>query len=761
MARPNCTFAFASTLAACAGALAPVALVRAQANPLTPTEAAAPAPPVPDPVLAPAPPVQARAAAPAGAASAPRAPGATELEAVTVTGRADATAAVSGWGNIPLARTPVQASVTTSEQIKDRGVGRLADLTRLDPAVSDAYNAEGYIDNLTVRGYVLDNRFNYRRDGLPINAETSIPLENKARVEILKGTSGMQQGTSAPGGLVDYIVKRPLDVPLRAAWLEWRQPGTWTAAADLNQRFGPDAMIGVRLNAAAAHLDPMVRDSVGHRGLFALAVDARLTPDTLVEAEIETSRRSQPSQPGFSLLGDTLPAPDNPRLNLNNQPWSQPVVFGATTGSLRWQQKLAGDWRFVAHAGLQHLRTDDRLAFPFGYDCHPTSSFAGTYYCDRYSPQGTYDIYDFRSDGEKRRTAALDLALAGHATTGPLRHDLTVGVLQTRVRNRFGPQTNNYVGIGNVAGTLVTPADPTPYDTNTDRDERSTELYARDAIALTDRLTAWLGVRHTALHRQSVRTDGSQPSDYRKDFTTPFAALSAQITAGQFVYASWGRGIESNVVPNRSRYTNAGAIFTSTSRQVEVGWKGAADAWSWTVAAFDIQRPRTQDFGSCDEDATCTTRVDGTAHHRGVEASANWQGAGWTLAGGAQWLRARVDGSADPAIDGKQPTNVPARTLKAQASRDLFPGLNALLGLVYESPRQVLPDNTIAIPGYTRLDAALRYRIRLGGVDTTWRAGVDNLLDKRAWRESPYQYGHAYLYPLQPRTWRLAAEFAL
>ena len=67
-----------------------------------------------------------------------------------------------------------------------------------------------------MRGFVLDNRFNFRRDGLPINAETSIPLDNKERIEILKGTSGIQAGTSAPGGLVNYVVKRPLDAPLRS-----------------------------------------------------------------------------------------------------------------------------------------------------------------------------------------------------------------------------------------------------------------------------------------------------------------------------------------------------------------------------------------------------------------------------------------------------------------------------------------------------------------------------------------------------------------
>jgi len=690
------------------------------------------------------------------------APATTQLQPITVTGRTTPPASVGGWGDTPLAKTPIQASIFSSEQLKDSGVQRLSDLIAVDPAVSDAYNAEGYWDFLTVRGYVLDNRFNFRRDGLPINAETSIPLDNKARIEILKGTSGMQAGTSAPGGLVNYVVKRPLDAPLRSVSLEWRQPGTVTGAFDLSQRFGTDQAFGVRLNAAAAHLDPMVRNSQGHRHLFALAADWRVSPDTLLEAEIETSRRSQPSQPGFSMLGNNVPQPGDPRLSLNNQPWSLPVEMNATTASLRWQQKLGNDWRFVAHAATQQLRTDDRLAFPFGCT-DPNPPPDGTYYADRYCPNGTYDLYDFRSENERRRTDAVDLSLQGKLQTGAIGHALTVGVLQSRVRNRFQRQAYNYVGTGNVDGSLFTSPDPSLTDENTNRDERSTELYARDAIAFTERLTAWLAVRHTRLQRESVRTDGSRPSDYAQSFIAPSIALSYAFARDQLVYASWGRGVESDVVTNRTRYKNAGEVFTTKSRQAEIGLKGASEAFEWNLSAFDIRRPRTQDFGSCDADATCTTRLDGTAHHRGAEANAAWRLGPWTLRGGAQWLRAHVEGSADPSIDGKQPTNVPERTLKLQAGYDVaaIRGLNLQAGLTHESSRMVLPDNSVTIPGWTRVDTALRYETKFAGVQTTWRAGIDNLLDKRAWRESPYQFSHVYLYPLAPRTLRLSVQVDL
>ena len=704
---------------------------------------AAPTQPLSPPATTPAP------ASPAASAVA------SQLAPVTVTGRAAPAASVSGWGDIPLAKTPLQASVFTTEQLHDMGAQRLADLVSVDAAVGDAYNSEGYWDFLTIRGYVLDNRFNYRRDGLPINAETSIPLDNKSRIEILKGTSGQQSGTSAPGGLVNYIVKRPLDAPLRSVLLEWRQPGTVIGAVDLSQRFGPDQAFGVRLNAAAAHLDPMLHNAKGERQLASVAADWRLSSDTLIEAEVEWSHRSQPSQPAFSMLGNVVPAPGDPRLSLNNQPWSLPVVFDGTTASLRWQQKLGNDWKFIAHAATQQLRTDDRLAFPFG--CTDTDGF---YYRDRYCPNGTYDLYDFRSENERRHTDALELSVHGKLQTGSFAHAVTIGALQSRVHNRFQQQAYNYVGTGNVEGTLFTPPKPSPTDENTNRDERSTELYVRDAISLTERLTAWLGVRNTRLDRDSIRTDGSRPTSYAQSFTTPFVALSYAFAGDQLVYASWGRAVESSVVTNRPLYTNAGEALSALSRQAEVGIKGASDALDWTIAAFDIQRPTVADFGTCDVDASCTTQLDGTDHHRGVEASAGWNGGGWALRGGAQWLRARREGSAVAAINGLEPTNVAALTIKLQGSVDIAAvrGLNLQASVQRESRRMVLPDNSATIPGYTVVNAALRYGVKTAGAQWTWRAGIDNLFDKRAWRESPYQFSHAYLYPLAPRTLRLSVQ---
>ena len=693
------------------------------------------------------------------------------LAPVTVTGKAPTPASVAGWGDAPLEAAPLSATTIDAAQIRDAGARRLSDLTRFDPAVTTAYDTEGYIDYFTIRGFVVDNRFNFRRDGLPINAETSIPLENKARIDILKGLSGLQAGTSAPGGLVDLVVKRPLDAPLRSAFIEWRERGSVLGSVDISQRFGADDAFGVRLNAGAEHIDPIVRNAKGNRQVLALAGDWRASAATLVEAEIENSRRSQPSVPGFSLLGDSLPAVADPKLNLNNQPWSLPVVFDATTGSLRITQKFGDKWRLVAHGMTQYLRTDDRAAFPFG--CTDPN---GTYYPDRFCPNGNFDLYDFRSENESRRSSTLDVTLHGAAATGALVHEFSLGVQRTTVRNRFQAFANNFAGTGNVDGTLVVPPAPDMVLAQTNRDERSSEIALRDAIAFgSSGATAWLGARHTRLDRSATPTDGSQGTAFEQSFTTPFVALSQALGRGQLVYASWGKGVESDVAPvvpldatatpPVPRYTNAGqALPAAESRQLELGIKGGMRRAEWSAAAFDIRRPLFGDIGTCGP-AQCTRGLVGEQRHRGVEASMGWRSDAWGVRAGAQWLHARVANPADPTLDGRKPTNVPEVSARVQGDVAIagVAGLRLLAAGSYESSREVLPDNSAAIPSVTKFDVGARYDAKLadGGATWTLRAGIDNVFDRRAWRESPYQFGHAYLFPLEPRTFRVSLEATL
>ena len=684
----------------------------------------------------------------AGAARAQDAP-AQQTVQVVAPATVDA-AGVTGFSQ-PLSRTPIQADVVDARTLLDIGAISLSDLTRLDASVTDSYNAPGYWTTFAVRGFQVDNRYNFRRDGLPINAETVLPTDSMSGVEILKGLSGAQAGTSAPGGLVNLVVKRP-DADLRDAQLRWSQSGTVGAAIDLSQRFGTDRMFGARLNVSADRLDPNFRDARGHRENVALATDWRIDADKVLELEFEHNVQSQPSVPAFSMLGDVVPDPHSidPHINLNDQPWSLPVVTQGNTMSLRYTQALNAQWRLQVQALQQRLVSNDHLAFDFGAnaDCDP---------CDRFASDGSYAIYDFRSDDERRLTRDLDVHLNGEFATGALRHSLTAGVLESRFVGYFNDEAYNFAGIGTIDGNTMVPASPATLSPNVDRTERNTELYLRDSVQIGSDWSAWGGVRHTTIHRTSWETSTGDPTantDYTQSFTTPWLAVSRQVAEHDMVYLSWGQGVESDIVPTHGYPHGGTPLSSSISRQWELGYKHGDESRQWGVTAYDVDEPYDDGLSSGDYGH------DGITRSVGIEANVQGRAGPLTLRASVMRQRVRRQQAELPANDGLRPTNVPDQALKVIAGYDVpgLPGLSLLVNMDYEGGREVLPDDSAQIPGSTRYDLGARYTQHVGGSVLTWRAGVDNLFDRRAWREAPYQYDHAYLFPLEPRTFRASLE---
>lgn len=655
-------------------------------------------------------------------------------------------ASIAGFGATPGWQVPAQ-SVSFSEQaLQEAGITRVSELAKLDGSVSGGYNTTGYWDDLTVRGFALEGAYSYRREGLPYNAETRIPLDNKSSLELFKGTSGIQAGISAPGGLVNLVVKRP-EGRVRSAEVAWTSARSFKLATDLSDRFGDNQQFGLRINAAHERLNPEVRDAQGQRHLLSAATDWRLSADTTLEAEVEHSRVAQPSVPGFSMLGNTLPKANSvdPRTNLNNQPWSLPVVFQGQVGTLRLNQQLNGDWRWQTTYGYQRLVTQDRIAFPYG--CYAENNYAA--YCS----DGSFDLYDYRSENEVRKVQSLDSHVDGTAQWGGFRHQLSLGVTRSFQTVSAASAAYNGVGTGTVDGlTMIDEGNGTTRDSAMgNRREGATEWYARDAIQWGADWTSWLGVRHTKLNRTGFQSDGSAPSQpLHQAFTTPWLATGYQFAPMQQVYASWGEGVQALVAPTPygAPYDNSGQpLRAQRTRQLEVGLKGQCPHTVWGLNWFRTQKPETNGVGS-------VYQVDGDSLHQGVEGMMRSTLGRWTLDLSGMVLDAKRRGSADTTINGLRPTNVPDHTVKVSAAYRLesIPGLSTQAAIIHEGRRMVTPDNSQHVPSWSQLDVGMRYTQRLGNQAVVWQAGVQNVTDKRAWRSTPYQFGHVYLLPLAPRS---------
>jgi iron complex outermembrane recepter protein len=685
------------------------------------------------------------------------------------------TADIGGLSDRPLSETPQSVSILRAPALIDAGVTGLSGAIRSEPSVSDFYNTTGYPESLQIRGFLLDEVNNYKRDGMPVSSHTPFARENKERIEILKGLSGMQSGASSPGGIVNYVLKRPTATPQREVFFGLSERGTALLHGDFGGRFGEGQQFGYRVNAALEEKRPLVDNAKGNRQFLSGFFDWRLNPNTLVEAEFEYHKTSQPSVPGFSLLdtlntgvGQTIPAVPSPRLNLNSQPWSLPFENRSLNTSFGLKQALdskwlGGTWLWGAKLAKQTIRTNDRIAFPDG--CGAT--YPG------YCANGDFDVYDFRSENERRKMTAGNLYLHGNFEAAGIKHELRVGLLQRNYSEDYeAKQAYNWVGTGNLYTPFTLPADPTPRDKNTQRASRSTEVSVSDAMSW-GAWSLWLGLRNTSFHSESVRTDGSRPINYNQSFTTPFAALGFKPRVGSFVYVSAGQGIETDAVPNRpTLFVNAGqALPAFKSNQIELGWKQQLNEEGLlALTLFRINKPYYDDLTSVNDPsipAGEALRVGGArrAIHQGLEASYVARlSKNLSISAQATYLDAKVSESVDPSIIGKRTQNTAPLTAALSLAWQVpqVSGLTWTNRANYSGAKAVTRDNSVELPSYWQLDSWIAYKTQIAGKPATWRAGVDNVFDRRYWKDAPTQYwGGTYLFPALPRTFRVSLQMSL
>jgi len=253
---------------------------------------------------------------------------------------------------------------------------------------------------------------------------------------------------------------------------------------------------------------------------------------------------------------------------------------------------------------------------------------------------------------------------------------------------------------------------------------------------------------------------------YIGEINIPWIGVSTRLNQAT-AYASHGHGVEQFVTPNSASYgsTAGSQLGIGRSRQTEIGLRSlsAKNGVTWNAALFEISRPYVHDLS--DPNTYINTRyVDGKQTHRGLEAGLQWLGSKWRLGAQTQLLHAKISGiQQSPESVGSTPLNVPQFVLRGMAEYrySSIPGLRTGVRVSHEGERNVTENGDVKLPAWTTFDATAHYDTKVNNVASTWTLGVDNIADKRYWRESPKQFGHYYLYPGAPRTLRASVQFRL
>ena len=669
-------------------------------------------------------------------------------------------ASVAGFSDTPLLETPASVNVISAQQMQDLQIRSTTDAARYDASLSDAYNAVGYSEQFSIRGFKLDNATSYRKDGMAIPGDTQIPLENKERIEVLKGLSGLQAGVSAPGGMINYVIKRPTEQTLRTVILEERERGNLFGTVDLGGRFD-DARFGYRVNLAAERLRSYIKGADGNRKFASAAFDFKISPQALLQIDGDIQKKAQVTAPGFQLLNNTTLPVVAADTMLNNQPWSRPVETTSSNLGARFAYSFSPEWNASISANQHQFKRDDYTAFPYG--CGAQGLYPG--YCGN----GDFDVYDYKSLGEKKSPFAVQALLQGRFVSAGINHAVTFGASLARNSEKWGDYLytqagKDGTGYSNIYHPIVVaPAQGSSGPVSERRHTLDRAVFAQDVASLTDQLKLHAGARYVQIKRDEyVGADDKgvalQYAHTDTGYWLPNVALVYALRSNVSVYSSLAQGLEYGGVAPLGTSNQGRALAPNKSKQVEVGVKADVHPdLNATLALFQIRKGL--EYTSAQNEYV----RNGEAQNRGLEMALHGR-VSRSLAVGASAtaLNTQQHDTGLASLDGKRVTNVAAfkSSVFADYAVQEIAGLSLSANWQYSGKKAFDIENKVFVPSYHVLNLGGAYATRMGNTPVTLRASVDNALDKFYWRDVTPDLG-GYLMPGASRTLRVSAQFDL
>ncbi|MBC3917181.1 TonB-dependent siderophore receptor [Undibacterium sp. CY18W] len=614
---------------------------------------------------------------------------------------------------------PSTVNVITRDLLELQAAAGLYDALRNTAGVTRQQNGGDTWDQLVIRGIAVENRTNYRLNGsLPIMNFSQISMENKERVEVLKGASALYYGFTSPAGVVNFVTKRAGSTPVTSIGLMADQNGSAIANVDLGRRFGAEQEYGIRVNAAGGTLGPYLeKANNGNRSFASAALDWRVNKQLLLKADFEYDKRKLIEQAGVALptvVNGVIPLPiavDPTRLI--GPEWAR-FETRTTNAQLRADYAITDDWAFTLETGASETARDRSL---------PIFRFNNTAAVSTGAGRITGNLQH-----QVTASKLIRAELAGSLATGMLKHELTFGVTRTTKTQDPIYQSNYTIAAQNLY-------DPTPITTvsfgaiptsptTVALDTRDSGVYLLDRIEITPQWQSVVGIRRASYQSNQ----GTSHYDVSK--TTPMASVIYKLSPALSFYASAAQGLEEGEPGPTGTVNQNVRLAPGVSKQKEFGlrWLTAGNTLV-SAALFDITRPGYY---------TNTSNVfvaDGEQRYRGIELSTqgklsrqlSWQTSLQLLSPEFQKI--------STIYNGKAPENAAKQTASTFLSYEFesLPGLSVNAGAYYNGSRPVNDLNQAYLGGVTLFSAGSRYVTQTMGKRTTWQINVENAGDKRYW----------------------------
>ncbi len=653
-----------------------------------------------------------------------------------------------------LVDTSQSITIITEKLMKDQAMQSMADVTRYLPGVGMA-NGEGNRDSPVFRGSNSASG-DFYIDGIRDDVEYYRDLYNVERIEALTGPAAMIFGRGGSGGVINRVTKQA----------DGKRQGVFdlTFGSYRNRRLTIDA--GQPIGDAALRVTALAEDSGGYQRNAEIKRSG-INPTLLLRTGQATSIVL-----GLEHFQDDR-VTDRGVPSLNGRPENLPVdaFFGDPERSKRPVTLRADAFTAVVdHTFKTGAQLTNRTRYT-DYDKFYQNYNAGAVNTSTQQVAiSAYNNHQWRKNAFNQTDLVFDLV------AGEVKHKILIGLevgRQTtdylRKTGTFNNGTQTTINVPLAAADAPLPVRYVLGATTSDRDGRSQAtiagIYAQDQLELSK---AWQLIAGLRLDRFALDYHNNATSGLLAPTATSPADLSSRDTLVSprlgVLYKPW------NTLSFYANYSVAsfprGGDQLSSLTTVNKGLKpekfinlelgGKWEINPILLATMALYRlDRTNVAVTNPVTGIADQLVDG-AGTDGVEVGIGGNiTKHWSINGGYAYQDARLTATAlSTALKGNTVQNVPKNTFALWNRYDVNPTFGAGLGVIYRSASYASTSNVVQLPAFTRLDAALFYKIAHG---FAMQLNVENVDNKKYYT---YANGDNNITPGSPRAVRLSVHAA-
>lgn len=509
------------------------------------------------------------------------------LNTVVVTGQKRRISSATK-STVPLLDIPMSIQVIDQQILRQQAVIDLKDVVKNVSGINQTGSYNGGYQYFNSRGFDMNNWTNFRRNGTLLWNMGNHFADFYERIEFLKGPAAILYGDVAPGGVMNFVTKKPLDYEYKRFELKVGQYGLFRPAIDVSGALNEKGNLLYRLNASYEKARSF-RDVVNNETIM-------LAPSITWNLSDKTSWNLEANYKYDKRVGDPgLVSPD---------------------GSFRGLRKISERTFLGEREATYTYRNNSFFStinhrFNANWKLVQTTSFTQT----QRTPLNVYINNDADAGGNISRyqyffkqqfdTWTTQLDVIGEFQTGPVKHKFLIGADWVDDKIRMGGFLSEDIG-GTInlyrpeIGTANLKALPEVWETSAGFTTRL-GAYVQDQLSiLNEKVSLLAGLRFNKyVSGTRYNNPADKPADYselKESPIVPRIGLVYKPVKQVSIYGSYANSFEVN---GPDWIDPAILIPPTTGSQLEFGVKAdlLQQKLGVTVAAFSLTKKDVYNWG--------------------------------------------------------------------------------------------------------------------------------------------------------------------